>query len=378
MRIGYISPVNPFKDKKAWSGTYHSVYKALENSGQTVEWVSYNASSILIKLAFKLYNFLNHDKGNARHSKLVGWLEAHLIKDNLDKYDLIFIPGQSELVGYLTTKTPIVYYSDATVPLMVNYYWFNFSKKTVREAEIVEKQALDKSSIKLFCSHWAANSAIDFYNQDEKYVKVFPLGANIPDQMIKSNYKFKKKNTLNIFFSGVDWKRKGGDIAVKTVKELIRDGYKAKLTICGISDDISNNINEKFINNVGYLDKNNPSDLVKYISLWKKADLFLLPTRAECAGIVFNEASAFGVPVLTTDTGGISDYVENNVNGYRMKLTANERDYASKIEYFIDNNLLSIMSNNALKRYKKQNNWDTWGIQFNSVVNHFLEDNVND
>lgn len=34
--------------------------------------------------------------------------------------------------------------------------------------------------------------------------------------------------------------------------------------------------------------------------------LLLLPTRAECAGIVFNEASAYGVPILLTDTGGVS------------------------------------------------------------------------
>lgn len=368
MKIGYISPVDPFKDKKAWSGTYFFVRKALEDSGQTVQWIPYNANSIWIKLASKLYDFFNRGKGSSRHSRMIGWIEGHLIKENLDNYDLIFIPGQSELIGYLSTKSPIAYYSDATVPLMVDYYWFNFSERTIREAEIVEKKGLDKSCLKLFASKWAAHSAINFYDQAKDKVTVLPLGANIPDEMIKHNYRFKKDRTLNIIFSGVDWKRKGGDIAVETVKKLVEDGYKAKLTICGIRKDSKYVPNYDFINNVGFLDKNNPSELRKYVSLWQAADLLLLPTRAECAGIVFSEASAFGVPTLTTDTGGISDYVENDVNGYRMDLSDNGNEYAAKIEFFIDNDLLNKMSKSAILKYKESNNWKVWGKHFNNIL----------
>ncbi|MGZ1207604.1 hypothetical protein ACXO4M_09245 [Lactobacillus delbrueckii subsp. bulgaricus] len=40
-------------------------------------------------------------------------------KQNLDRYDLIFVPGQSDVVARLRTKTPIIRYSDATVALMI-------------------------------------------------------------------------------------------------------------------------------------------------------------------------------------------------------------------------------------------------------------------
>lgn len=33
MLIGYISPTNPFEDRKAWSGTYFNTRKALEKAG---------------------------------------------------------------------------------------------------------------------------------------------------------------------------------------------------------------------------------------------------------------------------------------------------------------------------------------------------------
>ncbi|WP_270350498.1 glycosyltransferase [Ligilactobacillus salivarius] len=75
----------------------------------------------------------------------------------------------------------------------------------------------------------------------------------------------------------------------------------------------------------------------------------LLPTRAECAGIVFNEASAFGVPSLSVDTGGVADYVKNNINGYRMPLSANGEDFALKIEEWIKEDKLSTLSKGAKK-----------------------------
>ena len=133
MKIGYISPIDPFRDRKAWSGTYFSTREALENAGNTVEWISYNSSSIWIKLSYKLYRFIFGKVGNVTHFRLVGWLKAKSIRKNLDEYDILFIPGQSELVGYLKTVTPIIYYSDTTVPLMINYYWFDFSNKAIKE-----------------------------------------------------------------------------------------------------------------------------------------------------------------------------------------------------------------------------------------------------
>ena len=59
MRIGYLAPVNPERDKKAWSGTYYSIFQQLEKMGFNVEWISYDISSLKIKLAFKRYQLKN-------------------------------------------------------------------------------------------------------------------------------------------------------------------------------------------------------------------------------------------------------------------------------------------------------------------------------
>lgn len=41
---------------------------------------------------------------------------------------------------------------------------------------------------------------------------------------------------LRILFSGVDWERKGGEIAVDTVMQLNAAGIRATLYVAGIKD----------------------------------------------------------------------------------------------------------------------------------------------
>ncbi|WP_137463714.1 glycosyltransferase, partial [Escherichia coli] len=45
----------------------------------------------------------------------------------------------------------------------------------------------------------------------------------------------------------------------------------------------------------------------------------LLPTIADCYGMVFCEAAAFGLPVVATDTGGVSSIVINERTGILIK-----------------------------------------------------------
>ena len=177
-----------------------------------------------------------------------------------------------------------------------------------------------------------------------------------------------KNDRINIIFSGVDWKRKGGELAVNACEKLVEDGYDVRLTIVGIKDLDYRVKGLDFIDYLGFLDKEDETQYLKYLDAWRKADILLLPTRAECAGIVFNEASAFGVPSLSVDTGGVADYVKNNINGYRMPLSANGEDFALKIEEWIKEDKLSTLSKGAKKIYKSRNNWRTWGISFNKLL----------
>lgn len=47
IKIGYISPTDPYSDKNSWSGTYYSTREALEKTGNIVEWIKYKDESFL-------------------------------------------------------------------------------------------------------------------------------------------------------------------------------------------------------------------------------------------------------------------------------------------------------------------------------------------
>lgn len=350
----------------------------LSDLGNEVEWISYNENSFTLKLFRKLYRLLCGKGGSFTHSRLSSWGKVRTISTDLNKFDVIFIPGQVDVVAGLKTKTPIVYYTDGTVPLMINYYWFNFTKRAIEEAKKVELIAKNNTQISIYASSWARNSAINDYGVSKKSSYVLPFGANLTTndlaEVSEKNNTNNKKN-FNIIFSGVDWKRKGGQIAVDAVEKLNIDGYNATLTVCG-ARDINDNIKElPFVNYLGFLNKENEKEYRLYLNAWKNADVMILPTRAECAGIVFNEASAFGVPTLTTDTGGVANYVKNGVNGYRLSLSATGIEYAKKLEDIITGNELPILSENAKELYRESNSWSAWGKKMNKILSQNIRSN---
>lgn len=367
LKIGFISPVNPFEDRKSWSGTYYNTRLALEKAGYEVFWIKYNNNGLLLKMYRKIYKYI-YKNGPVDHTKLASLIKINSIKDDLDLYDIIFIPGQSEIVAEIKTRKNVIYYTDATVPLMKDYYWFNYSKKGLKWAIDIERKATKKASIDLYASTWARNSAIKDYGVNKIKTDVLPFGPGITFKENNISKDYRKKETINLIFSGVDWVRKGGDIAVKAVEKLNEDGYKAKLYICGVKNLDNDIVNKNFVKNLGFLDKEDTQQYQKYVEAYQKADILILPTRAECAGIVFSEASLFGVPVITTDTGGIADYVKNNINGKRLPLEADGIDYAREIEKWIDTNSLKNLSIGARNLYKEKNNWQTWGEKFSKIV----------
>ena len=53
--------------------------------------------------------------------------------------------------------------------------------------------------------------------------------------------------------------------------------------------------------------------------VYKKSDIFILPSLTEGFPKTIFEAMAFGVPVIATDVGGISGIIKHEVNGILVK-----------------------------------------------------------
>ena len=280
--------------------------------------------------------------------------------------NIYFAPVASELIasGGIPDDCKLIYLSDATVHLLMNYY-YDLSTHDYFIWNSWEQKAIDRANTILYSSDWAKNDAISYYKADREKVFVAPFGANLSDQY---KGKIRMPGLIRLLLVGVEWKRKGIDLAIDCVKILNENNTKwnFELTIIGFSKP--RDMEDESIKFAGRLNKSISKELEQIVYYYDNADVFILPTKAECAGIVFSEACMYGLPIFTHDTGGIANYVENGYNGERLKLGATADDFATAILLMLKNNNLEKYSANARAKYNKELNWDVWLDEFCKVV----------
>jgi glycosyltransferase involved in cell wall biosynthesis len=198
------------------------------------------------------------------------------------------------------------------------------------------------------------------------------MGANLESVPFENDIGPNNNSSVcRLLFIGTEWERKGGIIAFETLLKLEQMGIKSQLTICGCMPPSF--IKHKHMRLVPFLDKTNLNQYKLLTELYLNSDFLLLPTRAEFFGIVFSEASAFGLPSIATKTGGVSSAIENGVNGYLLSQEAGADEYAKKIANIFNNKEEYYeLKKNCRKRFNEKLNWDQWGNKINSVINEMI------
>src|SRR5262249_37399304 len=109
-----------------------------------------------------------------------------------------------------------------------------------------------------------------------------------------------------ILFVGGDFLRKGGDLLLEVYRKRLRG--RAELVLV-TRDAVPPEPGVEVHTGVG-------ANSEKLRELYAGADLFALPTRADCFSLVCMEALASGIPVVTTRVGGIPDIVREGETGH--------------------------------------------------------------
>lgn len=378
MLIGFVSDTDPFTDRTSWSGTVYKLRESIEHAGFDVVWVRFDKrlDDLRSKIGLRLLNwYIRFSHKQVVGTCYLGFFCRYYAKtiERQGLYascDYLFFAGPSgaQIALYLKKAVPYIYLADASYHLMENYYWFNLSPFFARRARRQEEQATQRAWLNIRSSQWAADGAVRCCGADPQRMAVLEFGANIDEHDISTVAPY-NDGPLNIIFSGTDWQRKGGDVAVQTV-ELLRDmGLDARLFIVGIRELPAVHQGKMFITNVGFLNKNQPADYRRYTDLWHRAHLLLLPTRAECSAIVFSEAAAYGIPVFTYDTGGTANYVVDGLNGYRLPLRQGAGAFAQRIHACITDHQMATLAQGARHLYDDKLSWTRWMERFRHLIN---------
>lgn len=362
IKIAFVTASNP-RDKKTWSGIYYQMYQNLKNNVEKVDCIGPIPLFFIKAMAVtnRLSKFIFKKGYNYKNSIVLSYIHSKYIQFKLagKSYDYIFAPAASTEVAYLNTKIPIIYCSDSSFGQMNDYYdtysnLFNFSAK---ESNFIEQKAISNASYFSYPSNWAKQYVENNYNFNGP-IQMIPFGANIEEKHIKFIPKTINKNeAINVLFLGVDWYRKGGELVFDVFLQLLESGYNINLTVCGCIPPVKHNK----MRVIPFLNKNKESDLEKLSEIFIESHFLFLPSKAECFGIVFCEASAYGVPSITRNTGGISNAVYNGVNGYCLDEEAQAKEYFSLIQNLIANETeYKELSLSSRELYNSKLNWQSW------------------
>ncbi len=371
MKLIFVSYGQP-QDRRQWSGTVSYMYEELNKDHDIVIADIKSAESSLVAFISKCIHKFVRIFGK-KYSGSYSFLQAHLASKCLQKYidnnkdaDAIFCISRSGAISFINTEIPVIYLCDATFTLLKDYYphLTNVCGLTCVEGNYLEKKAFANSTAVICASQWVQESVVNDYGFDFSRTEIIPFGANCSE----IEYDGKTHLSHKILFCGVEWGRKGGQIALDTVRELTQRGLNVELNIVGCNPPFE--VNDKNVNLVGFLNKNIELESAKLEELYKTSDLLLLPTLAECAGIVFAEAASRGLPSVSFKTGGVENYVLDGKSGYTVPLGSDYNVFADIIENLYSNPD-EFVKLGASARYCYDNilNWNHWRVE----ANHLLE-----
>ncbi len=303
-------------DKPNWA--YDSIAKSI---------VKYNRSNLYIDIDYIKKPIKNLKKNHKNYDLIfvLGWqLLAHLKNEKITE-DISYINKEKLLTG-----------------IHSHHSWDN--KRT--------KPNFDVNPPKELIAYLKSFKGVNCVSK--KLFNIFKVSGlenlsltenGVDTQLFKQKKNFFKNKKLNLGFSGNsqnhDWRKGFSEFIIPASK----------------------------INNVNLIHASKSGDnLIKLENMpnfYEEIDLYICASSSEGFSLSVLEASATGIPIISTKVGGCEDLIQNNYNGFLV-----DRDISSikeKIIFLKENpSLLIKMGNN--NRSRIENNW-SWKIK----INHWID-----
>jgi glycosyltransferase involved in cell wall biosynthesis len=211
---------------------------------------------------------------------------------------------------------------------------------------------------------------------------VIPPGANIADVPSHEDacriISQRNLRDCNLLFVGFEFHRKGLDIAVETLLVLRSSLSNVKLNIVGIPHAVP--FRPMPIDPTGYLatsnhnicaygalNKSSYEERLLLNRLYANATILLVPSRIDCSSMAICDATAFGLPAVTSGAGGIEELIEEGNSGLIAGANATALVYAGKITSLLnDSATYSRLCHGARLMYENRLSW-------NQHIRRFLE-----
>lgn len=199
-------------------------------------------------------------------------------------------------------------------------------RSTQRELAALEQAYIRNAGY--FLSNSASSTAHlrhDFPLDAAARIVEVPHGVTDIDPAIRQNIAHRRSQSgdpVRVLYVSRLERRKGTDIFLAVAAQVLKQHPDVIFEMAGrdsyqdgdaqgydaILSDLARDFGTRFVRHGEVTD-------AMLADLYRRADIFFVPSRYESFGIIFVEAMRYGLPVVTLDVGGARDIVEHGVTG---------------------------------------------------------------
>jgi glycosyltransferase involved in cell wall biosynthesis len=358
-----------------WSGSPHWIGRTLASIGFELDYICplKGRFNTLYRVKGRVLRMLGY--GHSRDGEwpfLKAYAREASERLKQARGRILFSCGKPQLV-FLETELPILFFDDASMPAIVKTHpgHTNFFPPISRRLHEAERRVLEKCRYACYASDWAAEAALECYGaRFEKKIRVMPFGANmeVPRRQadIERLIQDRGREECNLLFAGRFWEDKGGPIALAVAGELHRRGVKVRLDVVGCRPVETT---PEFVRVHGFVSKKTAEGQARLDELFRAAHFLIVPTRFEAYGLVYVEASSYGVPSLASAIGGVTTIVRNGANGQTFAMGACATEYADYAHALLKNRAeYEALARSSFQEYEQRLSWKKWGESVRELV----------
>lgn len=362
MRLAFVTPWDT-DDERAWSGVIHPMVKTLSTRCELIPISTAGVpDSLLDRGAARLLDGRRGRKYLVGHAVATGIRRGRHLRARLTdaQPDAVLAVAASQDIAFLGGDMPVIQVSDATLAAITGYYdQFTRMWAVSRwQAQVISRRSAERANHTLAATCWARDALIRDDGIGPAAITVAPFGPAITPRGDEPPRAV--GGPLRMLAVVSNWERKGGTRVVAVYEELLRRGFDVELTIVG---DVPGHL-PSGIQTPGRVQRRELQDL------YASSQVLLELARSNAAGVTLTDAAAFGLPVIATDTGGVSTIVDDGVTG--VLVPPGELDGVAAAADAVERHRgdFARMGNAARQRSAASLSWDAWADRAIEAAHH--------
>jgi glycosyltransferase involved in cell wall biosynthesis len=231
-------------------------------------------------------------------------------------FDALHFHTQASAYGSLRRmrQTPSIVSIDCTQSLASHEAESSVSRVTYFPNIVHDALVFRRASVITSTSQWAADDLLERYPEcaGKVHVMPYPVRTHLAGSIVDVRFdrmRAEPGRPVQVLFVGGDFRRKGGPELLEAWRT---GGFTASAALHVVTDFPA--AQDGLPDGVRIVRGIGPhSDAWR--ELWRAADLFVMPSRHEAFGMVYQEAAAAGLPVIATRINAIPEIVEDGRTG---------------------------------------------------------------